>query len=273
VRVVHKQKKSDSNAHQSLTKGGNDVVGLIPARYESSRFPGKPLALLGGKPIIQHVVERACRTACLSKVVVATDSEEIAMAVQGFGGSWVMTGSHHRCGTDRLSEAANLLKLGDDDIVVNIQGDQPLFNPEIVALIVSLLHADPGIVMTTAVFKVVREQEIGDPNHVKSIIDRRGNALYFSRSTIPYVRNGSDSKPDYFKHLGFYGYRKHFLDTFASLPEGEWERCEKLEQLRALEHGYPIKVVISEHDSIEIDTQQELERAGEILMADHCLRS
>lgn len=242
------------------------VVAIIPARYHSNRFEGKPLALINGKPMIQHVVERARQVELLSRVVVATDDERIADVVAGFGGDFVMTRSDHASGTDRLAEAAELLDIAEHDVVVNIQGDQPLFPVEVIEQVAGPLLNDPALPMSTLIYKIIRPEEINDPNHVKTVFDCNGNALYFSRSPIPFQRNPEEpEQPTYYKHLGFYAYRKGFLLTFVALPEGEWERFEKLEQLRALEYGYTIRVVLTEHDSIEVDTPQDATRAEEIL--------
>lgn len=242
------------------------VVAVIPARYHSNRFEGKPLALINGKPMIQHVVERAMDVDLLSMVVVATDDKRIAEVVEGFGGKVVMTGSDHASGTDRLAEAAGLLDIAEHDVVVNIQGDQPLFPPEVIEQVARPLLDDPALHMATLIYKIVRPEEIDDPNHVKTVFDCHSNALYFSRSPIPFQRNPEEPvKPTYYKHLGFYAYRKGFLLTFVGLPEGEWERFEKLEQLRALEYGYTIRVVATEHDSIEVDTVEDARRVEKIL--------
>lgn len=244
------------------------ITALIPARYQSNRFEGKPLALIAGKPMIQHVVERAQGVALLSQVVVATDDERIARVVEGFGGVSVMTRRDHATGTDRLAEAAHLLGLADEDIIVNIQGDQPLFPPEIVEQVARPLIDDAALPMATLIYKIIRPEEIPDPNHVKTVFDCHGNALYFSRAPIPFQRDpGESESPTYYKHLGFYAYRKGFLDTFVKLPEGQWERFEKLEQLRALEFGYTIRVVLTDHDSVEVDTPKDLLRVEELLMA------
>ncbi len=237
------------------------VIAIIPARWQSSRFPGKPLALIAGKPMIQHVVERAKQVKLLSRVAVATDDPRIAEAVASFGGEAVLTRSDHVSGTDRLAEAAELLGIAEQDVVVNIQGDQPLFPPEVISQVAQPLLDDPALPMATLIYKIIRPEEITDPNHVKTVFDRSGNALYFSRSPIPHQRNPADGMPTYYKHLGFYAYRKGFLLSFVALPEGEWEHFEKLEQLRALEYGYRIKVVLTEHDSIEVDTPQDALRA------------
>ncbi len=242
------------------------VVAIIPARYHSNRFEGKPVAAILGKPMIQHVYERAKSVAMLSRVAVATDDERIAECVTSFGGEVVMTNPDHASGTDRLAEAATLMNISEQDVVVNIQGDQPLFPAEVVEQVASPLLHDPALSMSTLIYKIIREEEIGDPNHVKTVFDKHGNALYFSRSPIPFQRD-PDGKisPTYYKHLGFYAYRKGFLLTFVSLPEGEWEHFEKLEQLRALEYGYTIRVILTEHDSIEVDTPKDLKRVEALL--------
>lgn len=251
-----------------MSKKHTGITAIIPARYHSNRFEGKPLALINGKPMIQHVVERALRVELLSRVVVATDDERIANAVASFGGTWVMTRSDHVTGTDRLAEAALLLDISDEEIIVNIQGDQPLFAAEIVEQVTRPLVDDPALPMSTLIYKIVRAEEISDPNHVKTVFDCHHNALYFSRSPIPFQRDpGKGTQPTYYKHLGFYAYRKGFLVTFVGLPEGQWERFEKLEQLRALEYGYTIRVVQTEHDSVEVDTPDDLLRVQQLLSA------
>ena len=241
-----------------------EVVAIIPARYESNRFRGKPLALIAGKPMIQHVVERAQSVELLSRVVVATDDQRIADCVASFGGEYVMTRTDHVTGSDRLAEAAEKIGISEHDIVVNIQGDQPLFDAKIVEQVAAPLVSDPALPMSTLIYKIVRPEEINDPNHVKTVFDKDNYALYFSRSPIPFQRNPEEGDtPTYYKHLGFYAYRKGFLLSFVALPEGEWERFEKLEQLRALEFGYKVKVVVTEHDSIEVDTPEDLKRVEE----------
>lgn len=242
------------------------VIAIIPARYQSNRFPGKPLALINGKPMIQHVVERAMKVKLLSRVVVATDDQRIGDCVAGFGGEYVITRDNHVTGSDRLAEAAELLGISEHDVVVNIQGDQPLFPEEVIEQVALPLVEDPALPMSTLIYKIIRPEEITDPNHVKTVFDRDNNALYFSRSPVPFQRNPEDAEtPTYYKHLGFYAYRKGFLLSFVALPEGEWERFEKLEQLRALEYGYKIRVVLTEHDSIEVDTPEDLLRVEEYL--------
>ena len=241
------------------------VVCIIPSRYRSSRFNGKPLADLCGRPMIQHVYERVMQAQTISFAAVATDDERIFAAVQGFGGRAVMTSPRHRSGTDRIAEAVAGLGLAAEDIVVNIQGDQPLFEPAQIDEVAAPLLADPSIPMSTLIYKIIREEEIFHPHAVKVVFDSDNFALYFSRATIPYVRDRG-RKADYYKHHGIYAYRRDFLDTFTSLPEGKLEKLEALEQLRAIEHGYRIKIVITEHDSVEVDTPEELARVHDIIM-------
>lgn len=242
-----------------------NVVCIIPSRYESSRFPGKPLADLCGKPMIQHVYERVLRSKRVAQAAVATDDDRIFRAVTAFGGQAIMTASVHRSGTDRIAEAAARLGLMPDDIVVNIQGDQPLFEPAQIDEVVQPLMDDPAIPMSTLVYRIIRDEEITHPNAVKTVFDHDGFALYFSRATIPYVRDHG-KKADYYKHHGIYAYRRHFLDTFTRLPEGTLERLESLEQLRTLEYGHKLKVIVTAYDSVEVDTPQELARVKDLLL-------
>ncbi|TFG38101.1 MAG: 3-deoxy-manno-octulosonate cytidylyltransferase [Syntrophobacterales bacterium] len=240
------------------------VVCIIPARYGSSRFEGKPLADIAGKPMIQHVYERVQRANTVSHVAVATDDERIFAAVKKFEGNAILTSARHKSGTDRIAEAVQSLDLEDSDIVVNIQGDQPLFEPSQIDEVVAPLLDDPQLNICTLIYRIRRGEEIYHPNAVKVVFDEDHFALYFSRATIPYVRDGND-EVSYYKHHGIYSYRKDFLVTFTGLSEGYLEKLEALEQLRALEHGYRIKVVETEHDSVEVDTPEELERVKSIL--------
>ncbi|MEK7242562.1 MAG: 3-deoxy-manno-octulosonate cytidylyltransferase, partial [Thermodesulfobacteriota bacterium] len=200
----------------------------------------------------------------VSFAAVATDDERIFHAVAAFGGRAVMTSPRHRSGTDRIAEAVETMGLRDDDIVVNIQGDQPLFEPVQVDEVVGSLLADAAVPMSTLIYRIVLDEEITHPNAVKVVFDHDHFALYFSRATIPFVRDPG-KKVEYFKHHGIYAYRRDFLRTFTALTEGGRERLEALEQLRALEHGYRIKVVVTPHDSVEVDTPQELERVRRLL--------
>jgi 3-deoxy-manno-octulosonate cytidylyltransferase (CMP-KDO synthetase) len=241
------------------------TVAFIPARYKSNRFPGKPLAHIAGKPMIQRVYE--CAAACpeLSGVCVATDDERIAACVHDFGGNAVMTEKSHRSGTDRVSEAAFTMGLENDDLVVNIQGDQPFFHPSQITRLVSPFAKDESISMTTLKYKIKKKSEIKNPNHVKVVTDAKGFGLYFSRSPIPFYRNTA-SRGDYFKHLGLYAFRMGFLLRFARLSEGVLESAEKLEQLRALENGIKIKVVETPFDSIEVDIPEDIKRVEKMLL-------
>jgi 3-deoxy-manno-octulosonate cytidylyltransferase (CMP-KDO synthetase) len=239
------------------------IIGFIPARAESTRFPGKPLADILGKPMIVRVLERALRSELLQEVYIATDSQQIMDAVVSHGGRAILTAAEHRSGSDRIAEAARLVGMKDSDIVVNVQGDQPLFDPTMVREVVDPLLGDASIPMSTLIYKIVRDEEITHPNAVKTVMDSEGFALYFSRSTIPYFRPSSGLDPVYYKHHGIYAYRNDFLQQFSRLPRGYLERAEGLEQLRALEHGFRIKVVVTEKDSIEVDTPEDLRRVRE----------
>lgn len=240
------------------------VVCIIPARYESTRFEGKPLADLCGRPMIQHVYERVLKAGSVSHAAVATDDDRIYQAVLKFGGRAIMTSAEHKSGTDRIAEAVAGLNLNADDIVVNIQGDQPLFEPVQIDEVVRPLLDDPAVVMATLIYRIRRAGEITHPNAVKVVFDRDRFAVYFSRATIPYVRDPGQAA-DYYKHHGIYAYRHSFLETFTRLPQGVLERLEALEQLRAIEHGYRIKVVETAYDSVEVDTCEELARVARII--------
>jgi len=245
------------------------TVAFIPARYQSSRFPGKPLAHIAGKPMIQHVYECAATCPELSGVCVATDDERIVACVNDFGGNAVMTEKSHRSGTDRISEAAFKMGLERNDLVVNIQGDQPFFHPSQISRLVTPLVEDESISMTTLKYKITEKSEIKNPNHVKVVTDRQGFGLYFSRSPIPFYRSTTSSE-DYYKHLGLYAFRMGFLLQFARFSEGVLESAEKLEQLRALEHGIKIKVVETPFDSIEVDVPEDIKRVEKMLYNQLC---
>lgn len=235
------------------------TIAVIPSRYGSSRFEGKSLALIAGISMIQRVYEQAQKSQAVSKTIVATDDERIFNAVKAFGGHAVMTSDDCRSGTDRVAQTADMLNLKSDDIVVNIQGDQPVFNPLTIDEMISPFADDPDLVMSTLAFKIKDKREITDPKDVKVTFDHNGFAMYFSRAQIPYPRDRG-TKVDFYKHLGFYAYKKNFLDKLVALPTGTCEHIEKLEQLRVLEFGYKIKVVITEHDSLEIDLPEDIKR-------------
>ncbi len=239
-------------------------VVIIPARYQSTRFEGKPLATICGKPMIQRVFENSTKAEKISRVVVATDDDRIAKTVRAFGGEVIMTSDQNRSGTDRVAEAAEKMGLSSKDIVVNVQGDQPLIDPICLNEVVRPFSDDPEITMSTLAFKIVNQEEITDPKHVKVTFDQNGFALYFSRSPIPFGRDRSVDF-DTYKHLGIYAYTKQYLDIFRNLPEGRLEQIEKLEQLRALEHGHKIMVILTENDSPEVDHVEDIERIEKIL--------
>lgn len=239
------------------------VVVVIPARYESTRLPGKALADLQGKPMIQRVYERAARAHGIERVVVATDDARIRGAVEAFGGEVVMTSSAHRTGTDRIAEAAGQL---DADLVVNVQGDLPLLEPDVVSKAVAPLLGDDRLSMSTLKTPIRTVEELENPNVVKVVTDREGRALYFTRSPVPYWRDGTPGGEVLaYRHIGLYVYRRDFLLTFSKLAPTPLERAESLEQLRALEWGFRIGVVEVEEASVEVDTPQDLEKARALL--------
>ena len=237
------------------------ILGVIPARFASSRFPGKALATIAGKPMLEHVYERASQARYLSKLIVATDNEKIYAAARSFGALVKMTRKDHLSGTDRVAEIASS---ENADLIVNIQGDEPLIDPAAIdASVLALLDAS-GPPMATLKKRIEDPSEISNPNVVKVVTDRAGDALYFSRCPIPYVRDGSVV---HFKHIGLYVYRREFLLQYSDLPVGPLESVERLEQLRALENGYRIRVVETEYDSLGVDTPEDLERVSALFEA------
>jgi 3-deoxy-manno-octulosonate cytidylyltransferase (CMP-KDO synthetase) len=243
---------------------GARVVAIIPARYESTRLPGKPLADIAGQPMIQRVYERAARAPGVERVVVATDDARIREAVEQFGGDVAMTRREHRTGTDRIAEVAAGL---DAEVIVNVQGDLPLLDPNMVGAAVAPLLTDDGLPMATIATPIRSREERDNPNVVKVVTDRDGYALYFSRSPLPYQRADGVAAGFGHKHIGLYVYRRDFLLRFASLAATPLEQAEQLEQLRALEWGFRIKVIAVETPSIEVDTPRDLERARQELAA------
>jgi 3-deoxy-manno-octulosonate cytidylyltransferase (CMP-KDO synthetase) len=231
---------------------------VIPARYASQRLPGKPLLRQTGKYLIQHVHERACQSRRAAQVVVATDDPRIVAAVEGFGGTVVLTRRDHASGTDRVAEVAQNL---DADIIVNLQGDEPLVDPAALDLLPDLLRRDPGADMATLAVPIVSDEQWQNPNCVKVVCDTAGRALYFSRSPIPYVRDGQpdfEARPAHFlQHLGIYAYRRAFLLQLARLPQHPLEEAEKLEQLRVLALGQRIHVGVVAHAAGGVDTFED----------------
>jgi 3-deoxy-manno-octulosonate cytidylyltransferase (CMP-KDO synthetase) len=242
------------------------ILGVIPARFASTRFPGKVLASIAHRTMLQHVYERAAQARYLSSILIATDDERICEVARNFGAKVRMTRSDHPSGTDRVAEAASAESC---DIVVNIQGDEPLIDPAAIdAAILPLVH-DAEVRMSTLSKRIEDPGEISDPNVVKVVTDRQGDAIYFSRCPIPYHRDASQaaerSPAPYFKHIGLYVYRRDFLLRYPALPVGPLEQAERLEQLRALENGFRIRVVETEYESLGVDTPQDLERVAQLL--------
>jgi len=240
-----------------------DVLAVIPARHTSSRFPGKPLSSIAGKPMIQHVVERVRRARRVSRVLVATDDSAIRDAVWGFGGEAVLTRRDHATGTDRVAEVAAHLPA---DIYVNVQGDEPLIDPGTVEELVLALLEDHSVQIAGACVAIAHANDIMDPNITKVVRDFDGNALYFSRAPIPWVRDREESvAARHWKHIGLYAFRREALLDFPTLPPGELERLEQLEQLRWLENGYRIRIVETEYDAISVDVPSDIDRVEKLL--------
>ncbi len=231
------------------------AIGIIPARYGATRFPGKLLASLGDCTVIEHVYRRSRQAGLLDEIYVATDDDRIARAVKSFGGNLIRTSSDPITGTERIAEACGELEA---DVVVNIQGDEPFLDGGMVDMVVKELLDNPELVVVTLMKKIMSDSELQDPNLVKVVVDRDGFALYFSRSPIPH---GETARQVAYKHIGLYGYRRDFLSQFTSLPVGPLETEEHLEQLRVLENGYRIKLLETDRDTIGIDTPEDLERA------------
>ena len=239
-----------------------NFIAIIPARYESTRFPGKPLAQINGKPMIQHVVENV--SMALKQVWIATDDERIYDVVKNFGGNAIMTSKMHKSGTDRCAEAAQILSEEIIfDVVINIQGDEPFIRSEQIELLKSCFAAE--IQIATLVKKIETREELFNPNRPKVITDNFSNALYFSRSPIPFLRGEKEKKwhllYKYWAHIGMYAYRADVLQKITKLPQGKLENAESLEQLRWLENGYKIKTVETIYQSIGIDTPEDLKNA------------
>jgi 3-deoxy-manno-octulosonate cytidylyltransferase (CMP-KDO synthetase) len=245
------------------------IIGMIPARYASSRLPGKPLIDLCGKTMIQRVFERVSRAALLSEVIVATDDERIFKSVRSFGGKAVMTPPELASGTDRIAYAAGTMDM-EADIIVNIQGDEPLIEPDDVDSAAAILVENPRVVMGTLVKKITRSEELESPNTAKVVLDENGFAVYFSRSPIPFVRDEPDrsrwfDRYVFYKHVGIYSYRKDFLLQYSEWPPSSLEQMEKLEQLRAIEKGFRIKTAETGHESVCVDTPDDVDHVRNLL--------
>jgi 3-deoxy-manno-octulosonate cytidylyltransferase (CMP-KDO synthetase) len=251
-----------------VDSGGKEVVAVIPARYASTRLPGKPLVLLGGKSMIQRVYERARQAKRVQRVIVATDDERIVKTVEAFGGEARMTRLEHRTGTERVAEVAAHVK---GDVFVNVQGDEPLLDPAAVDTAVAALLEEPAAPIATVATLIKNAADIMDPNVVKTILDFDDNALYFSRAPIPWVRDAATKiRVRHLKHLGLYVFQRDVLLEYATLPQGELERIEQLEQLRWMENGWKIRVAEVEHDAVSVDVPADLERVEKLLQeAEH----
>lgn len=231
-------------------------VAVIPSRYAAQRFPGKPLALISGKPMVQHVVERCLEAKCFSRVVVATDDPRISATVSAFGGEAIMTSPACASGTDRVAEVAAALKLAPQAVVINVQGDEPAVHPQALATLARAFE-DASVEMATLV-RALEEVERANPNVVKALLDEAGNALYFSRADLPFQRDPAGPPPPRWAHLGLYGYRASVLRRLASLPPTLLEKTESLEQLRALGHGIRIACKVTAHGSQAVDSPADV---------------
>jgi 3-deoxy-D-manno-octulosonate cytidylyltransferase len=245
------------------SSGTKTVLAVVPARHASVRFPGKPLAQIAGKSMIQHVVEHLRDATTISRIVVATDDERIKDAVASFGGEAILTRADHRTGTDRVAEVAAHVPA---EIYVNVQGDEPLIDAGTVDAVVQAMLDDDSVQLATPCAAITVPNEIMDPNVVKVVRDFDGNALYFSRAPIPWVRDtGARVEARHWKHIGVYGYRRNALLEFPTLPPGELERIEQLEQLRWLENGFHIGVVETDYNAVSVDVPADIERVEKLL--------
>ncbi len=239
------------------------IVVVIPARYGSTRLPGKPLISLAGKPMIQRVYERARMAERADRVIVATDDERILKAVEAFGGEARMTRPDHRTGTERVAEVAAHV---EGDVFVNVQGDEPLLDPVAIDVAVNALLEEPAASIATVATPIKTPADIMDPNIVKTVLDFDGNALYFSRAPIPWVRDTAGKVlARHLKHLGLYAFQRDALLEYPTLPQGDLERVEQLEQLRWLENGWKIRVAEVEHDAVSVDVPEDVARVEKLL--------
>ena len=238
------------------------IIGVIPARFGSKRLPGKPLMILGGKPIIQWVYERSIKSKYLERVIIATDDMRVMRAVWKFGGEAMLTSKKAKSGTDRVAEVSKKMSA---DIIVNIQGDEPLISPKTIDSIIAPMRKDKRLQMSTAANLITDEEVVKSENTVKVVVDRYDNALYFTRSPVPFYRNDRGSRKKYLQHCGIYAYRRSFLLRYAKLKQTPLEVSESLEQLRALEYGIRIRVVVVPQKSVGVDTMEDLERAEKII--------
>lgn len=240
-----------------------NVIGVIPARYSATRFEGKVLADILGKPMIQHVWEQAKQALLLEELIIAVDDERVANVAKEFGAKVVLTSKDHSCGTDRIIEVINPL---DVKIVINIQADEPLIHPTMIDTVARGLLDDHTVSMATLMKRIENPSDLNDPSVVKVVVDKNNFALYFSRATIPFkTQNSKIPSPLYYKHIGLYGYTKDFLFIYKNLPASDLEKVEQLEQLRVLEEGFRIKVIETKYDTIGVDTPEDLEKVKQYL--------
>ena len=241
------------------------IIGIIPARFASSRFPGKPLVSILGETLIRRTYENAKKCSSLDHLLVATDDERIYHHVKEFGGDVLMTSLDCPTGTDRLAEVLRTLS-PDIDIIINIQGDEPCLNPDLIATVAAILIEDPTVPMSTLITPIYTEEEILSPSVVKCVVDQKGYALYFSRAVIPGGKLQSwQENTVYYKHLGIYGYRRDFLLHYAELPASSLQIAEDLEQLKALEYGYRIKTRVVEGESMDVNIPEDIKKIEKIL--------
>jgi 3-deoxy-manno-octulosonate cytidylyltransferase (CMP-KDO synthetase) len=240
------------------------ILGVIPARYASSRYPGKVLAKVDSRTMLEHVYERVSMARYLTSVIIATDDRRVFNEARRFGARVNMTRPDHVSGTDRVAEVASAFE--DYELVVNIQGDEPLIDPNAIDAALLPLLEEPAIPMGTLKKRIEDPREISDPNVVKVVTDRFENAIYFSRATIPFFREPLETFAHY-KHIGLYVYRRNFLLRYSDLPVGPLERAEKLEQLRALENGFQIRVIETDYESFGVDTPEDMERIRTLIRA------
>lgn len=243
----------------------NQFFGIIPARYGSTRFPGKPLADILGKPMFWHVYQRASRCPELTQVVLATDSRRIADAAETHRVPCVMTRRDHPSGSDRVLEAADILGLAENAVVINIQGDEPALNPAMLTELVQPFNE--GAVQVATLISPMQPDQCADRDQVKVVVDRRGDALYFSRATIPHARDGAPAA--YYRHIGLYAFRMATLRRFVALGPGLLEQTEKLEQLRLLENGIPIRTILTRHRSLGVDRPEDIAIVSRWLIANN----
>ena len=245
-----------------------DIYGIIPARYQSTRLPGKPLAIIGGKPMIQRVYEQCIKSRVLKGLTVATDDERIANIVKSFNGNVIFTKSEHLSGTDRCFEAAEKMNIGIGSVIINIQGDEPFINPSQIDLLASCFD-EKDVNIASMMKKITRQEELDSPNTAKVVLDAQNNAMYFSRSPIPFLQNVAKEnwlkESIFYKHIGIYGYKYEVLQQLVRLPQSSLEVAESLEQLRWLENGFKIAMKETEYEGFAIDTPNDLEIANKMV--------